>query len=323
MKRGDETVVFIRISGRNIHTANAEGAIGNYISLSKMFVLRRLPDGRIDYFEEPVISGNMIKHWHAIETINILLSMGYDKICEYCRRYIMYRSPLSFTDEFDYIKNCAIEDLHGFLSTETNIRRESIVKFSFMIPVEDIPSKYTAITHNRVGVTKEGKIDENVMMVFKREYASGLYGFSSTLDLEFVGRSQSDPTKVLPIEDRRIRAKAAISALANVLSGVFGASRARAIPVINTIELICLVSKKPAPNLVHGYYMDYLRDNALRIISMEETKLVDKDDYKVFIVGEKVSKTFREAGAKAIDCKDLVEALNKVAEVVDSWLAKQ
>jgi len=319
-------MVFIRISGRaliNIHTANAEGAIGNYISLSKMYILRRLSDGKIDYFEEPVISGNMIKHWHAIETINLLLSMGYDKICEYCRRYIMYRSPLSFTDEFDYIKNCAIEDLHGFLSTETNIKRESIVKFSFMIPVEDVPSKYAAITHNRVGATKEGKIDEDIMMVYKREYASGLYGFSSILDLEYVGKSQSDPTKVLPIKDRRIRAKASITALANVFSGTFGACRARAIPVVKTIELIALISKKPIPNLVHGYYMDYLRDNALRIISMEETEIVSNDDYKVFIVGENPSDIFKEVGVKAIFCRDLVEALNKIAEVADTWLVKQ
>ena len=54
--------MYVRITGRaliNIHTANAEGAVGNYISLSKMFIIRRLSNGKLDYFEEPVISGNI------------------------------------------------------------------------------------------------------------------------------------------------------------------------------------------------------------------------------------------------------------------------
>lgn len=317
-------MVYLRISGRalvNIHTSNAEGAIGNYISLSKMYVLRRLPDGKLDFFEEPVVSGNMLKHWHAVETINILKSMGYEKLCEYCKRYVMYRSPLKYNDEVEYISKCAIEDLHGFLSTETNIRRESIVRFSFLVPVEDVISKYAAIVHNRVGITEEGAIDENVMMVFKREYASGLYGFSCAFDLAYVGRSQSNPAKTIDMNDRKIRAKAAILALANVLTGSFGASRVRAIPIIKVTELVGMVSRKPIPNLTHGYYRDYIEDNITRIKALIKSAFLKNNEYKVFVVGKDIAKKFENAEIKVNAFKDVVEALGKVAEVVDEWLA--
>ncbi|RLG84981.1 MAG: type I-A CRISPR-associated protein Cas7/Csa2 [Thermoprotei archaeon] len=310
--------MYVRLSGRaliNIHTANAEGAIGNYISLSKMFVVRRLPNGGLDYFEEPVISGNMLKHWHAVETVNILKSMNYGKICEYCRRYVMYRSPLKYNDEFDYIKNCAIEDLHGFLSTETNIRRESVVRFSFMVPVEDLKSKYMAITHNRVGVTKEGKIDESLMMVFKREHATGLYGFSISLDLAYVGKSQSDPSKALDIDERKLRAKAALQALANLLTGSFGASRVRAEPIIKITELVCVASKKPVPNLTHGFYKDYIEDSKSRIESLRSIGFTG-ESVRVYVIGDRVTQAFGELG---IRCDNVIELVGKLMGDVEKW----
>jgi len=311
--------MYVRMTGRaiiNIHTANAEGAIGNYVSLSKAFIARRLPNGGLEYFEEPVISGNMLKHWHAVETINILKSLNYDKLCEYCKRYVMYRSPLKFDDEFEYIRNCAIEDLHGFLSTEANIRRESLVRFSFMVPVEDLESKYVAITHNRVGITKKGKIDDDIMMVFKREYATGLYGFSVSLDLSYVGRSQSDPSKVLNLNERRVRAKAALQALANVLTGNFGASRVRAEPIIKVIELIAVASNKPIPNLIHGFYKDYVNDSKSLLESLRKMEHVGKD-LKIYVLGDEVAKTL---GDLAIKCRDIVDLISKLIEDVDRWL---
>ncbi len=310
--------MYVRITGRaliNIHTANAEGAVGNYISLSKMFIIRRLSNGKLDYFEEPVISGNMLKHWHAVETINILKSMNHDKLCEYCKRYVMYRSPLKLNDEFEYIEKCAIEDIHGFLATEANIRRESIVRFSFMVPVEDFESKYAAVTHNRVGITKEGKIDKDIMMVFKREHATGVYGLSISMDLNYVGRSQSNPDKVLKDNnERKLRARAALLALANILSGNFGASRVRAEPAIKIIELIAISSKDPVPNLTHGFYKDYIKDNKSKIESLRKLNF---KDLKVYVIGERVAEEF---GDLAIECEDVVDLISKLIGDIEVWL---
>lgn len=319
-------MVYVRISGRaiiNIHSANCEGAVGNYISLSKMYLVRRIPskDGyEYDITEDNVISGNMLKHWHAIETINILSSANYDKICEMCRRKVMYRSTLNLPSEIEYIKRCAIEDLHGFLDTISNVRRESVVKFSFLIPVEEGITKYAAITMNRVAITKEGKIDEEAMMIFKREHASGVYGFSCIMDLYYVGRAISDPSKVINDNERKLRAKVAILALSNILSGRFGASSSRSLPVIRTYEVICAISKKPIPNLTHGYYFDYIEDNATRIKALIHGKYVSANEMKVYVLGNKAFDKFKELGEIVEKCNSIEEIMSKLAEVVEKWL---
>jgi CRISPR-associated protein Cst2 len=318
-------MVYVRVTGRaliNIHSANAEGAVGNYMALSKMFIVRRV-NGGYDISEEPVISGNMIKHWHAVATTELLKSWGYDKrICDNCKRHVMYRSILNKNREFEYIEACAIEDLHGFLDTQTNVRRESIVKFSFMIPVEEQRSEYSSITHNRVVINEEGRIpkEEQAMMVIKREHASGIYGFLCSMDLALAGVSLANPNERLPLDERKSRVKAAIAALANVLSGHFGAAQARALPVIKTIEFIGVVSKKPIPNIVHGFFKGYIEETASIIKSSIDQNLVKNDEIIVVAVGETPKAIFKGANIAVYNVETVPEAIAKLVEVSDKWL---
>jgi CRISPR-associated protein Cst2 len=317
-------MVYVRVAGRalvNIHSANAEGAVGNYMALSKMFIVRRT-EGGYDVSEEPVISGNMVKHWHAVAMTELLKSWDYDNICDNCKRHVMYRSILNKNNELEYIKTCAIEDLHGFLDTQTNIRRESIVKFSFMIPVEEQRSEYSSITHNRVVINEEGKIpkEEQAMMVMKREHASGIYGFLCSMDLAFAGVSLANPNEKLPADERKIRVRAAIAALANVLSGHFGAAQARALPIIKTTEFIGVASKKPIPNIVHGFFKDYVEETASIIKTSIDQGLVKNDEIIVVLVGEKPKDIFKEAHIAIYDAKTISEAIAKLMEVSDKWL---
>jgi CRISPR-associated protein Cst2 len=318
-------MVYVRVTGRalvNVHTANAEGAVGNYMALSKMFVVRRV-NGGYDISEEPVISGNMVKHWHAVATTELLKSWGYEgKICNNCKRHVMYRSILGKNKESEYIEACAVEDLHGFLDTTTNIRRESLVKFSFIIPVEEQRSEYSSITHNRVVIDEEGKIPkaEQAMMVMKREHASGIYGFLCSMDLALAGVSLANPDEKLLPDDRRIRAKAAIAALTDVFSGHFGAAQARALPIIETIEIIGAVSKKPMPNLVHGFFKDYTEETASIIKTSIIQGLVKGDEIKVIAVGEKPVAALKEAGILVDEAKTFSEAIAKLMEASDQWL---
>lgn len=317
-------MVYLRVAGRaivNVHSANAEGAVGNYMALSKMFVVRRSESG-YEVSEEPVISGNMLKHWHAVAMVEVLKSWNYDKLCESCKRHVMYRSTLNLDDEFQYIQRCAIEDVHGFLATEKQIRRESLVKISFMIPVEDQRAEYSSITFNRVVVDEKGSIPsrEQAMMVMKREHASGIYGFLCSMDLGFAGISLSDPGKRLPPNEAGIRIKAAIAALTNLLSGRFGAAQARSLPIMKVIELICIASRKPIPNAVHGFYKDYASETARIIKSAIEQKLVDADDVKIVVVGDGVADSFKESGISYEAAGTAAEALSRVMEAVDDWL---
>jgi CRISPR-associated protein Cst2 len=316
-------MVYIRTTGRalvNIHSANAEGAVGNYMALSKMFIVRRT-NGSYDVLEEPVISGNMIKHWHAIAMTELLKSWGYDGICNECKRHVMYRSILNKNNELEYIKACAIEDLHGFLDIKTNVRRESIVKFSFMIPVEEQHSEYSSITHNRVVINEEGKVpkEEQAMMVMKREHASGVYGFLCSMDLAFAGVSLANPNEKLPLDERKIRAKAAIVALANVLSGYFGAAQARALPIIKITEFIGVASRKPIPNIVHGFFKDYIEETASIIKASIDQSLAKNDEIGVVAVGERPKGILKEARVTIYDAKTLSEAIAKLVETSDKW----
>jgi len=329
-------MVYLRVTGRalvNIHSANTEGAVGNYMALSKMFIVRRAEEG-YDISEEPVISGNMIKHWHAIATVEILKSWGYGALCDECKRHIMFRSTLGRTaeckDEFDYLQRCAIEDLHGFLDVDTKTRRESIIKFAFIIPIEELRAEYASITYNRVVVTPKGNIPdkkearelygvEEAMGVMKREHASGIYGFLCSMDLAFVGVSQANPNKKLSSNERKIRAKAATAALMELLSGHFGAAQARALPIIKVTELICIASKKPIPNAVHGFYKDYAEETASIIKVAFDKALVMPDEIKVSAVGEKPIMAFKEKGIEIEEAKTPSEAITKIMEVSDSW----
>ncbi|RJX15611.1 type I-A CRISPR-associated protein Cas7/Csa2 [Candidatus Bathyarchaeota archaeon] len=334
-KEGEGKMVYLRVSGRaivNVHTANAEGAVGNYMALSKMFVVRRGEDGNLDVSEEPVISGNMIKHWHAVATTEILKSWGYKAICSNCERHIMFRSVLGKTenlsDEIDFIRKCAIEDLHGFLDVEKQIRRESLVKFSFMIPVEERRAEYSSITHNRVVTTPRGNVPdreearklygvEEAMGVMKREHASGLYGFLCSMDLAYVATSLSDPSKKLSRDNYKVRVKAAILGLTELLSGHFGAAQARALPIVKVTELICLASKTPIPNLAHGFYKDYAEESAGIVKTAVEKGLVKENQIKVLVVGEKPASAFKAKDVSFKEVKTFSEAIGEVLGMIE------
>jgi CRISPR-associated protein Cas7/Csa2 subtype I-A len=246
----------------------------------------------------------------------------------------MFRSILGRTanckEEFDYLQKCAIEDLHGFLDVNTQVRRESIVKFAFVIPIEELRAEYASITHNRVVVTTKGNVPsreearelygvEEAMGVMKREHASGIYGFLCSMDLAFVGVSQANPDKRLSPDERKIRAKAAIAALMELLSGHFGAAQARALPIIKVTELICVASKKPIPNAVHGFYKDYAEETASIIKVAFDKALVMPDEVRVAAMGEKPITAFKEKGIKIEEAKATSEAIIKITEVSDNW----
>ncbi|MEM1542912.1 MAG: type I-A CRISPR-associated protein Cas7/Csa2 [Ignisphaera sp.] len=332
--------MYVRVSGRaiiNVHSGNAEGAVGGYIGLSRMSIVRRTANG-YELSEEPVISGNMLKHWHAIAVTDLLLSQESSDLCNLCRQHVMFRSPHNYGSEFDYINNCAIEDLHGFLDPRSNIRRESLVKFSFMIPIEELSSLTAAITHNRVVLTPEGKIPKKeeakklwgteeaaAMMVFKREHASGVYGFACAMDLTYVGRAISDPTKVInDINKRRRRAKAALLGLINMISGQVGAAQARALPIIKTIEFVGFVSKNPIPNIIHGFYSDYIESSADLIKAWLSAQNPSANHTQVIVtkgrplnvmIEKKLPKEF------IVGVESAGEALTKIAELIDKWLS--
>lgn len=257
--------MYVRLAGRvrvNTASLNAQGTVGNVIELARAHILLRTERG-YELMEMPVVTGNSLKHWHFVHFVSMYSELGGKNLCEYCKRLMGYRSPdKQGKDEEYFVRKCAGEDIHGFLQPENNVRRESLVKMSFLLPVEDLETRFDTITHNRVVVSERGTIEEGErgMMLFKRQYASAVYGFSMVLDLEYVGRLLYDANHRAVVDDEEIkrRSKAALLALVPLLSGDMGASRSRAQPAWRVEELIAAWSQKPIPPLTHGHYKDYV-----------------------------------------------------------------
>ncbi len=302
---------YVRLSGRillNAASLNTQGAGGtNYIELTKIPIVVKEAD-RYALREVPAISGNMVKRYHFVGFVDFLKREGYGEgLTEDGARYVAYRFAertrsaksaagveVALEDESKIIRAFADADLHGFLAPQTQVRRESLCKFSFLLPVEEavLEGGYgvEAVTHNRVVISREGKIvgreeeaRAGAMMIFKRQYASAPFGFSVVLDLTMIGVPQADPTKGPQIEEkeRKARSKAAILGLLNLLTGQTGAGTSRAFPAEEVEELIAVASPHPIPPLVHGFYKDYAEQSAKNLAHY--VKMTKLGDFRVFV----------------------------------------
>ncbi|AAL80766.1 MULTISPECIES: type I-A CRISPR-associated protein Cas7/Csa2 [Pyrococcus] len=290
--------MYVRISGRirlNAHSLNAQGGGGtNYIEITKTKVTVRTENGWT-VVEVPAITGNMLKHWHFVGFVDYFKTTPYGvNLTERALRYNGTRfgqgettatkangATVQLNDEATIIKELADADVHGFLAPKTGRRRVSLVKASFILPTEDFIKEVegerliTAIKHNRVDVDEKGAIGSSkegtAQMLFSREYATGLYGFSIVLDLGLVGIPQGLPVKfeenqprpniVIDPNERKARIESALKALIPMLSGYIGANLARSFPVFKVEELVAIASEGPIPALVHGFYEDYIEAN--------------------------------------------------------------
>jgi len=260
--------MYVRMSGRiliNSASLNAQGTVGNLTEITKLrIVVER--NGSYEPIEVSTISGNTIKHWHFIHFVNQYLQSGGRKLCSDCIRGISFRTRENRgDDEAEYIRECAGEDAHGFLMPERQVRRESLVKFSFLLPAEELfEHPVDTITHNRVIIDEKGKIEGQAgMMVFKRQYASGLYGFSCLADIAHLGvRLYSAEKKpVYENDERKRRAKSIVLAFIPILNGFLGANISRALPAFQLKELVVAYSENPLPLTTHGFFKNYVEES--------------------------------------------------------------
>lgn len=324
--------MFVKLSGRlRINTAslNAQGTVGNVIELAKAHMIFK-DDDRYELFEVPVITGNTLKHWHFVHFIEAYNSLGGKQLCGYCSRLIGFRSPdTNGKNEAYFVEKCAGEDLHGFLQPEKQVRRDSLVKASFIIPVEDFECRIDTLTHNRVVVDEQGRIqaeigNQKAMMVFKRQYASSLYGFMLNMDLDYIGRSLFSARRQKVIKDNQEiqrRGKAALLALLPLLSGQMGASRSRAEPVWKVEELMAAACEGPFPSLTHAHFSDYFFESVQTLLSF--SRLLNKT-VNVYVYGISEDALWKELDTimKAYGCqiKNYEKKSNAIELSIDSNL---
>jgi len=278
---------------------NASGGAGNYVKLQEGYVAVRV-DGGAAYLPVPVVTGNALKNWHAREMAAVYANeLGGARIhADHFRdmmRVALDRHNIKADDveqaEAELVRGCAICDAHGFLAiregeeggeeeeeeasgrrrgnSEKGVappRRESLIKFSFAVPPEELvaggrsPARLKfPITHNRVS--------SEHMMVFKREYATLELAWQAILDAASIGRSQlvkdtgnSAWLGKLLVDDRcelARRGAAAVLAFKALMGGWLGASTSRALPVARARELVAILAAKPIPVPLHPFYADY------------------------------------------------------------------
>lgn len=262
---------YLRVSGRvqvDVSSMNRLGTVGNIIELMKATVIE-WSKGTPIMREVPVVTGNMIKHWHFIHFIDAYRSLGGTKLCNDCKRGIGFRSRIRRgNDEALWINECAADDVHGFLNPDAQVRRESLVKCSFMVPVEGVEPVIDTLIHNRVVVDEKGKIEGEGMMPFKPQHTSTLYGFNMSLNVKYVGKRLAAPPEeesknpaVKDASERSRRSSAAIAALIPLLSGYLGANISRSEPIWVVRELLIAWSEAPLPQLVHGRFNNYAEES--------------------------------------------------------------
>lgn len=259
--------MFVRLAGRvevNAASLNAQGTSGNLIELTKIRMVES-ESGVHRLVEVPAVTGNSIKHWHFVHFVTAYTELGGKQLCGYCRRGIGFRSPDTPPSEEEeneewFVNRCAGEDVHGFLQPDIQVRRESLVKASYLLPLKGMEVGFDTVTHNRVVTSEEGVIEREGMMVIKRQYSSSIFGFCLSLDLWYVGKLLYSPEHKQVIDDEEVkrRGKAALIALLPLLAGDVGASRSRALPAWEVKELVAAWSDRPIPQLTHGCYPDYV-----------------------------------------------------------------
>jgi CRISPR-associated protein Cst2 len=263
---------FVTLAARlalNVHDLNNEAVAGN-VSDIRVIDLVNLEGKRV---EAPAVSGRMLKHSH----LALMREMIDKDLCDGCAAGEPVRPGRnkdglidfdSTKTEEDAVKGCAICDVHGFLIAAGNIsrRRNSRAMFSWLLPVlgdAETPSKQ--VVHTRV-VNLESLTDqarkEVGQMIFQKQYASGIYGFVSALDLDRIGKIESpvpkyifDNSSTKPQERKRI----AVEAYRGMLGGKLGASLSHAIPHIDCEQVLLAVSRKGSlPFPISPIYPDYV-----------------------------------------------------------------
>jgi len=277
----------------NLHDLNNEASIGNFTDIRKVKIVGSKNEPK----EVIAVSGNMLKHWHFVYVKRLL--DGRDNFCQYCEREEAWRlssqderlqrnrSGINNRDELfrnveaDLIRSCAIEDIHGFLSPSRDlaIKRESRVRFSWMVPVEDSEEVITTAVHNRVAkVTGDKDEAEKQQMFFYKQYASGIYTFSASLDIGKIGLSDYNFRLIDGLQNEVItnRRRAAIEAFIPMLGGEIGGNISRSLPISRPLSItVAYSSYAGLPNLVSAHFSDYFVTNVTMLDRLAEIANVD------------------------------------------------
>lgn len=155
-----------------------------------------------------------------------------------------------------------------------SLRRSSCINFSWLLPVLDTGSTAKQVIHSRVASSGGEGDEKSSQMIFYKNYASSIYAFICSIDLDRIGKPLIGNTNFNDngTEVKR-RRQMAVKALLPMVMGAFGASQSHALPHAKCLGVLAALSDNttPLPNLVSPIYSSGFEEsiNMLKAFSSE------------------------------------------------------
>ena len=291
--------------------------VGNYARHRAAPVLIQVRDeeGKLKEYRitmAPAVSGQSVAFGYMSALVKLAELKGLP-VCEECRSYEHLGGFFKRADRVDVgyderIKTCVVEDITGFMATKERargeggkgavIRRTSPIMFSYMVP--DATSARGVLMpqlHVRYNLKNPDK-----QVPYQVEAGTAVYIHGVAIDVERIGHLEDG--KHINTEDRLRRIGLALDALKVLYGGLlFGAKKARYLPVIETLGGIAAVSH-PMPFVVSPPRLgDYVGENINR------AKKFGAGSIKLFC--------FDKEGVTGCGKQDGVETADSLEDLVD------
>lgn len=294
----------------NVHDLNNEATVGNVSDIRMMEFI----DGSGKRVLAPCVSGRMLKHWHYETMRRILLRQSDPKLCNACKGGAPVRPYPPANKEKDILGKCFICDVHGYLIPDKQIRRNSRVMFSWLLPVLGLEYGYKSVNHSRVD-PRGGSGENTSQMLFMQPYASGVYGFVSAIDVWKIGLIESklsnsnsngkdsSENMYLDDEDRKERIRISIEAYRELFSGKIGGKLSHAIPHVEILEVLVTYSEEGSlPFPCSPIYPDYISKTVSLLPEHGKVLFWDRDGLEI-------------AKKKVSSKKDKIEIVENIDEI--------
>jgi CRISPR-associated autoregulator DevR family len=154
-----------------------------------------------------------------------------------------------------------------------SLRRSSCINFSWLLPVLTADSTAKQVIHSRVA-SSGGEGEDTSQMIFYKSYASSIYGFVCSIDLNRIGKPLVGNTTLADEEIKR-RRQMAVRALLPMVTGAFGASQSHALPHTKCLGVIAALSDNitPLPNLVSPIYSNGFGESVIMLKAFGNTNV--------------------------------------------------
>lgn len=319
-----------------VEALNMAESVGNYARhRTAPVVVVEYEDGKVRSYRitmAPAVSGQSIAYGYMAALVKLALERGlplsnqakeYEKIGGFFKR--ADDTKLSYDDR---VKTCVVEDITGFMvaqgvSGQTRqrkadktpqshtlevaqgesdqkgvmLRRTSPVMFSYLVP-DGTSARGVVMPQLHV---RYNLLNPEQQIPFQVEAGTAIYTHGVAIDVERIGRLQAGY-----VQDRKARVELAFDALKFLYGGLlFGAKKARYLPIFEPLGGVAAVSEKPFV-VTPPRFRDYVQENvkrAERHISKVSIYCFDNEGITT-------------CGASSTKTQNLEELIDKVKEEV-------